>query len=98
MRRARSMPSAVHPSQKPTALAAIRPIRPQGTAPPLAVTSDMPTTTARMMIPQHVVDHVPRARMVTPSGESSLLFSLRMRAVMPTRGGRGNRPQEKGRR
>ena len=81
--RANRMPTAVAPSQMPSDLKAIQPMWPQSTAPlpPDAPITPMPM--ARTTMPSTSSITAP-ATMVTPSGESSLRFSERMRAVMLT--------------
>ena len=75
----------VKPSQTPTAFRAMRPMDPQATEPPTwpETTETIPSITARMMIPS-TSSITAAARMVTPSGESILRCSERIRAVMPT--------------
>ncbi|OQA28963.1 MAG: hypothetical protein BWY59_00603 [Verrucomicrobia bacterium ADurb.Bin345] len=83
MRRAESRPIAVKTIQNPTALAQIRPTSPQSTCPPAVWMREIATTTARSTIPS-TSSSTAAARIVTPSGESILRLSARMRAVIPT--------------
>jgi len=77
------IPNAVQTNQNPKALKAIQATALQSTGAPLRWTLEIPATTASRTIPKTSSSTAPD-RIVTPSGVDSFLFSLRIRAVIPT--------------